>query len=202
MIQPNHLRANACPCRHTASPGQLRGLAIGAQQIEQGEWDIFRMPRQRFADRSAGFFVRLGIGSSCAQIAKHFKPPFPDYLVGDFMYRCEHSADAARRCLIRHRTISHRKVRLFRIVFALNMELNIVHPSGRTAVKRRIDERLQHAPNFGPTFSYGLSQRPGVLCTKNGPICFVVDGNVIRAPPEKERKTVCQKKADHHPQTG
>jgi hypothetical protein len=80
----------------------------------------------------------------------------------------------------------------------LDVELEVLDPSRGPAVVRRIDQRLENAPDFRPAFSNGQAQGVRVLFAKDRYIGIVVDGNIVRPPPQQEGKPIGQ----HHAKRG
>src|SRR5262249_15851621 len=87
-------------------------------------------------------------------------------------------------------------------VVALDLEGNIFVPGRGTAVERRVDERPEYVPDLAPALADGLAQPPWVLRAEHRPVRIVVDGNVLRSPPQEQREAVREQKTDHHPQRG
>lgn len=158
------------------------------------------MARQGLGGNCAGFFRRFGFARARAKVAQRGDPPLAYDLFGNLMHRGQHATDAARHGVVWHRTIGNREMSFLDEAMTIDLQREIIHPRGRSALERRIDQRLQNVPDFRPALADRLAQRLRVLRAKHRTIWVIVDRNVLRSPPQKERKPVRQENADHHPQ--
>jgi len=133
---------------YAGGAGKARASAIGIDQVKQSERDVLRVIYQRGGRDGAGLFGSLGFRGTRPQIPQRDDTPLADDLLGDLVDGRQHSADPAGRGLVRHRAVRDGKVRFFGEVGTLDLQLKILHPSGRTAMERSINQRLQDVPNF------------------------------------------------------
>jgi hypothetical protein len=92
-------------------------------------------------------------------------------------------------------------MRLLRETVAIELELDVLVPGGRTALERRINQRPKDMPNLTPALMDGLSQRRRVLVPEDRAVRVVINRNVFRSPPQQHRKAVGEEKPDHHPKS-
>ncbi len=64
----------------------------------------------------------------------------------DFRHSGQHAADVARGGLVRHWAVGNREMRFLREAMAIDLQQDILHPDGRAAAKRRLDERRLDVP--------------------------------------------------------
>ena len=121
-----------------------------------------------FGRDGTGVLGGRDIGGTGAQVAKDGDAPFSNHFRGDLMNRGQHAANATRRGVVRHRAIGNGEVSLLEEPVTVHLESDVLHPGGRTAVKRRIDQRTYHVPDFRPAFVRRLPQRPGCFVARNG----------------------------------
>src|SRR4029450_1742143 len=111
------------------------------------------------------------------------------------------AANAAGRGLVGNRTVGNCEMRLLDETMTIDLELDVLVPSGRTAVERGINQRPKNVPNLAPALMDRLSQRPRVLVPEDGAVRVVVNRYVFRSPPQQHRKAVGEEKGDHHPES-
>ena len=115
------------------------------------------------------------------------------------MHRCEHAADPVWYGFIGHRTVRNGEVSLLKAVVADVLELEVVHPGGGSAIERRIDKRADDVQDLREAFARRLSHGRRMLVPEHRPIRIVIELAIAGTPPQQERKSVGQKKPDHHP---
>jgi len=75
---------------------------------------------------SSSVVCSLRLADPSAEIAQRHDAPLADDFLGDFVNGSQHSADAARYGLVRHRTVGDRKMRLLDEAVAIDLEQNII----------------------------------------------------------------------------
>src|SRR5689334_22610549 len=93
---------------------------------------------------------RLGFDSSRAQFLKRCDTPFTDYLFGNFMYCRKDATDTRSYGFVGNRTVCNGEMRFLEEAMAVQFEFDVLHPSGRTAVKWCLDQWFENMPDFVP----------------------------------------------------
>ena len=148
-----------------ARTGRPRGGAPGRRPRR-------RRPPRRSGPRRSG---RRGRG------ARRTRRSLDD-LVGDLVDGGEHAADAAGRGVVGHRAVGDGEVGLLEEAVAVDLEEDVLHPGGRAAVERRVDQRPDDVPDLGPALAGRLAQGPGCLAPEDREVGVVVELDRSRAP--------------------
>ena len=184
---------------HPCSSHESRGLPFVLEQVDQRERNVLGSPGEDLRGREARFLGGLRLGGARAELVQGGDAPLADDFFGDLVHGGEYPADAARGGLIGHRAVGHGEVRFLSEAVPTHLELEILDPGGGSALERRVDERLQHVPDFGPAFPARQPQHLRVLGAEHRTIGIVVNGDVIRSPPKQQREPIGEQEAHHHP---
>ena len=127
------------------------------------------MSSQRPGHDDAGFFGGFRFPGPGAEITQRYPPALPNHLLRDLVHRCQHAADPARDGFIGNRTVRYGEVGLFEAVVANVLELEVIHPRGGSAIKRRIDQRPDDVPDLREAFARRLAHGRGMLVPEHRP---------------------------------
>src|ERR1043165_7649674 len=184
------------------SAGESQLLRVVVEQIKQSEWDVFRMTIKSSGCHSASFFGGLGFDGARAEITGPNDAALADDFLADLMNGREHTADAARNGFVRHRAVRDGEMSFFSEPVTIDLQVNVFHPRGRSAVKRRFDQRAQDVPDLRPALSGWSSKKLRVLRSEDRSIGVVIELAEFRSPPEQQWKTIDEQEARHHFQGG
>ena len=107
-----------------------------------------------------------------------------------------------RHGLVGNRTVGNREVRLLDEAVSIDLEpMSSFHVAGpplngvSISGCRMCQISLQHLLDR-------LAQRPRMLVAQDRPVRVVVDGDVLRSPPQQQGKAICEQEPHHHPEGG
>jgi len=132
-------------------------LALTIKQIQNGERKILRIQTKNFRGNGAGVLGCPAHRCADSKFAQRGKAPLADHFTGDFMNGRQNAADSVRGALIRNWAVRDSEVCLFGELRAVRLEFKIFDPGRWTSVERRINEWLQHMPDFCPALFGGLT---------------------------------------------
>ena len=125
-----------------------------------------------------------------------------DDLLGDLVHGGEHAADAARRRLVGHRAVGDGEVvsstKPWRLISRTMSSIQVAGPpwngvSISGPMMCQISDQHSRA---------GCPSAAGMLGAEDRAVGVVVDGDVLRPPPEQQREAVGEQEADHRAQRG
>src|SRR6185437_190166 len=177
-------------------------LLILVDQIKQCERDIFRMLSNDFGCDSTDVLRGSTFGQTGTEIPEQRDATFSYNLLSNFVHGGEYAPNAAWDGFVRHWAVGNSKVCLFDKAVAIDFKSDVVVPSRRTAIERRIDQRLKDVPDFFPTLADRLTQCPWMFRPKHWNIGIVVDRYILRSPPQEQWKAVGKQETRHHSECG
>src|SRR4029079_16234843 len=127
----------------------------------------------------AGALGGFSLTGVAAEVAQDHASALADELLRNLVNRCQNSAHYVRDCVIRNRTVGNSKMCLLAESGSIDFQFDVFDPRCRTALKRRVDERLQHMPDFRPDFAHRLTERPGMFKPKYRSIGIVVETDIV-----------------------
>ena len=182
-VQPRDERAHVLAGLHAGCGGEPCVSTVGVDEIQKRKRHVFRVAVENLGSRAAGI-LGAALDRLHAEIAQDSHAAFANDLLSDFVHRRQHTANSERGRVVRHRAVGDREVCFLRHAQTLEMKLKVLDPSRGTAIVRRVDQRLENRPDFGPAFSNGQAQGVRVLVAEDRYIRIVIDGNIVRPPPQ------------------
>ena len=134
---------------------------------------------------------------SRAEVSQREHTSLADDLFGGLGDRRDDAADSAVGGRVGHWTIRDREMRFLGEPVPFHLEQDVVHPRRRSAVERRVDQRSDDVVDLPPALADGLPHRLRMLGAQDRTVRVVVQLDVVRAPPQQNRKSVGQEEADH-----
>ena len=184
-------------------PGSARqaGVAIiRIDQVDECERYVLVVGAERPGGNLAGLLGGLGLPGPRAEVAQGGEAALADDLFGNLVHRRQHPADAARRGVVGNRAVGDGEMGLLDEPVPVDLQQDVIHPGRRAAVERGVDQRLQDVPDLRPALLDRLRQGFGMLFSEDRTIGVIVHRNVLRSPPEQQRKPIGEQQTGHHPQ--
>ena len=138
----------------------------------------------------AGRLVGLGLGDARTEVAQDAHASFANDLLGDLVHVGQHAADAARRVLVRQRTVRDSEMAFLDEAVTLQLQLEILDPGGGATVEGSVDQRLEQIPDLRPAVACRDAHGARMFGAEDGRVGVVVDHDVLGPPPQQRGKAV------------
>jgi hypothetical protein len=182
--QLEHRWAEAAALLGPGGTGQARLILVGRDQIKQSKGYILCVFRERIGCDETSLFSCFSVDRGGPKVPQRADPPLAYHLFRSFMHGGKHTTNPRRCGFVGHGAVGDREMRFLDKSVTIDLQKDVIVPCRRTAFEWRVDQGLKNVPDLFPALAQRLAQGPRVLCSKHRALGVVVDGDVLRSPPQ------------------